>query len=279
MTWFRFFDLFFRSLLQLMGPTPLAATSLVQQLEAKVDPARAGEARPVSACPRASLSGARRALACRLSRRTVPRSGAQHGIPVLQYPVSRRSSPAPSSMRASHERALELRDAGAVVASGTVHAHHEPLMLMVEAYARLAAHEQGSREGAAGQALDAQPEQEQSAASFRWLVTAFRRLLALALVDGIETEYARALIAEFAITAESADIEAWPWPIRIRTLGGFALAVDGAPLRIGAQGAAEAARAAQSSHRAGWKGGERGAAQLSSSGRTPRPTRRRMRLE
>jgi hypothetical protein len=44
MTWFRFFDVFFRALLQLLGPTPLNAASLVQQLGARLDPTRAGEA-------------------------------------------------------------------------------------------------------------------------------------------------------------------------------------------------------------------------------------------
>jgi DNA-binding SARP family transcriptional activator len=59
----------------------------------------------------------------------------------------------------------------------------------------------------------------------------FRRMLALAISDEIEADCARELIAEFGIVPESSDVEHWPWPIRIQTLGGFALSVDGVPVR------------------------------------------------
>lgn len=88
---------------------------------------------------------------------------------------------------------------------------------MVEAYARLVAHQKDRANRLLAEALT-RSRSEQSAASFRWLVTGFRRLLAVALAEGIEPEYARALIAEFAISAESPDIDHWPWPVRIRTL-------------------------------------------------------------
>jgi DNA-binding SARP family transcriptional activator len=229
MTWFRFFDLFFRALLQLLSPTPLSATTLMQQLEAKVDASRAGEV--------AQYQLARVLLYQALGE---PSLAVYHGDLCLE---AARSTASPffnilfQTVVASafvdagqHERALELVGQAQSRAAGTVHAHHEPLMLMVEAYARLAAHEQDRARSLLAQALR-RARAEQSAASFRWLVTGLRRLLAVALVDGIEPEYARALIAEFAITAESPELEEWPWPIRIRTLGGFALAVDGAPLR------------------------------------------------
>ena len=228
MTWFRFFDLFFRSLLELMGPTPVAAASLVQQLEAKLDPARVGEL--------AQYQLARVLLYQALGE---PSLAVYHGEQCLE---AARSTGSPffnvlfPTVIASafvdagqYERALELVMQARSVATGTVHAHHEPLLLMVEAYARLAAHERDHAKALLAEAL-VRSRQAQSGASFRWLVTAFRRLLALALAESIETDYARALIAEFAISAESADVEAWPWPIKIRTLGGFALTVDGAPL-------------------------------------------------
>jgi LuxR family maltose regulon positive regulatory protein len=229
MTWFRFFDLFFRALLQLMGPTPVEATGLMQQLEAKVDPRRAGEA--------AQYQIARVMLYQALGE---PSLAVYHGGLCLE---AARNSGSPffnilfATVVASafvdagqHERALELVTQARLLAAGTVYVHHEPLMLMVEAYARLAAHEEDRARGLLAQALR-RSRDEQSAGSFRWLVTAFRRLLTVALAEGIESEYVRSLIAEFAITAESPDIDAWPWPIRVRTLGGFVLAVDGAPLR------------------------------------------------
>jgi DNA-binding SARP family transcriptional activator len=229
MTWFRFFDLFFRSLLELMGPTPVAATGLVQQLEARVDPTRAGEL--------AQYQLARVLLYQALGE---PSLAVYHGGLCLE--ATRSTACAffnilfPTVIASAFvdagkaERALELVSEAQSLARGTVHAHHEPLMLMVEAYAHLSAGDKDRALTLLTAALR-RGRQEQSGASFRWLVTGFRRLLAEALAEGIEPEYARALIGEFAITAESPDIDAWPWPIRIRTLGGFALAVEGAPLR------------------------------------------------
>jgi DNA-binding SARP family transcriptional activator len=66
---------------------------------------------------------------------------------------------------------------------------------------------------------------------FRWLVVGFRRMLALALSEEIEADCARGLIAEFRIRPESSDFERWPWTVRVHTLGGFALSVDGVPVR------------------------------------------------
>jgi LuxR family transcriptional regulator, maltose regulon positive regulatory protein len=229
MTWFRFFDLFFRALLHLLSPTPLSATTLMQQLEAKVDASRAGEV--------AQYQLARVLLYQALGE---PSLAVYHGGLCLEA-ARHTASPffnilfptviASACVDAGQpERALELVRQAQSLAAGTVHVHHEPLMLMVEAYARFAAHERDRARSLLAEALT-RARAEQSAASFRWLVTGFRRLLTVALVEGIEPEYARALIAELAITAESPDVDAWPWPIRIRTLGGFVLAVDGAPLR------------------------------------------------
>lgn len=229
MTWFRFFDLFFRSLLQLMGPSPLDATRLIQQLEAKVDPTRAGEV--------AQYQLTRVLLYQALGE---PSLAAYHGGLCLEATRSTASTffnilfptvVASALVEAGqHDRALDLLSQSRALCSGTVHGHHEPLILMVEAYARLAAHQTDRARGLLTEAL-MRGKSEQSASSFRWLVTGFRRLLAFALAQSIQPEYARTLISEFAISAESSDIDVWPWPIKIRTLGGFALAVDGAPVR------------------------------------------------
>lgn len=229
MTWFRFFDPFFRALLQLMGPSPLEATGLVQQIEAKVDPTRAGEV--------AQYHLARVLLYQALGE---PSLAVYHGGLCLE--ATRTTASAffnilfPTVVASAFvdagqpERALAMVTRAQALAAGTVHLHHEPLMLMVEAYARLTAHELDRARSLLSEALK-RGRKEQSGASFRWLVTGLRRLLAFALAESIEPEYARALITEFAITAESPDIDDWPWPIRIHTLGGFAVTIEGAPLR------------------------------------------------
>jgi LuxR family transcriptional regulator, maltose regulon positive regulatory protein len=229
MTWFRFFDPFFRSLLALMGPAPIAATSIVQQLEARVDPARAGEVAQYQlarvllyqALAEPSLAVYHGGLCLEATRAT--------GSPFFVILFS--TVVAAACVEAGQPaRALELLAQAQSLAAGTVHAHHEPLMLMAEAYARFAAHEKSRALELLARALTRSRE-EQSGASFRWLVSGFRRLLAVALAEGIEPEYARTLIREFAVTAESADVYPWPWPVRVHTLGGFTLAVEGVALR------------------------------------------------
>jgi len=226
MTWFHFFDLFFRALLQLLGPAPLDAGGLVQQLGGRVDSTRVVEAAQYQlarvlfyqALGEPSLAIYHGELCLDAARKT-----ASPFFNIL-FPTVIASAFVEAGR---HERALELVSEARSLAAGSVHAHHEPLMLMVEAYARLAANEKDRGRILLAQALT-RGRAEQSAASFRWLVVGFRRLLSVALVDEIETGHARALIAEFAITAESQDIDQWPWPVRIRTLGGFELAVAGA---------------------------------------------------
>lgn len=57
-------------------------------------------------------------------------------------------------------------------------------------------------------------------------------LCAQALHDGIEPDYARELVRrQHLVPPETAALrEAWPWPLRIYTLGRFGLVIDGKPL-------------------------------------------------
>lgn len=58
------------------------------------------------------------------------------------------------------------------------------------------------------------------------------RLCAWALEAGIEAEFARTVIADRQLEAEGIEVVAWPWPIRVRTLGRFAIEIDGAALSM-----------------------------------------------
>jgi LuxR family transcriptional regulator, maltose regulon positive regulatory protein len=58
------------------------------------------------------------------------------------------------------------------------------------------------------------------------------RLCTRALEAGIETEYVRATIRSHKLVPPSADVENWPWPVKIFTLGRFALLKDDAPLEF-----------------------------------------------
>lgn len=53
------------------------------------------------------------------------------------------------------------------------------------------------------------------------------RLCAFALAHGIEPDYARRLIRQRCLKSPGVEVECWPWPVKIYTLGRFSLVVDG----------------------------------------------------
>ena len=68
-----------------------------------------------------------------------------------------------------------------------------------------------------------------------WLPRVLASLCVLALEEGIEPDYVRRLIRakQLTLDARTADSLAWPWPIRIQTLGQFLITTDVGPLAFG----------------------------------------------
>ena len=64
-----------------------------------------------------------------------------------------------------------------------------------------------------------------------WRPHVMVRLLSQALQSEIEVVYVNSVIRRRNITPESLDIEIWPWPIKVYTLGRFELLCDDKPLR------------------------------------------------
>ena len=62
---------------------------------------------------------------------------------------------------------------------------------------------------------------------FHWYVNALSELLPVALSQGIEADLAVGIAREFSVLPQPADVEAWPWPIKVYTLGRFDLLIDG----------------------------------------------------
>jgi LuxR family maltose regulon positive regulatory protein len=67
-----------------------------------------------------------------------------------------------------------------------------------------------------------------------WIPAVMARLCARALEAGIEVDYVRDLIQKRGLVPESppVEVEAWPWPIKILTLGQFEVLRDGEPVRF-----------------------------------------------
>jgi len=67
-----------------------------------------------------------------------------------------------------------------------------------------------------------------------WIPTIMAGLCARALDAGIEPDYVRALVQKRGLVPESPPVEAeaWPWRIKILTLGRFEVLLDGEPVRF-----------------------------------------------
>ena len=65
-----------------------------------------------------------------------------------------------------------------------------------------------------------------------WRPTAMARVCALALEAGIESDYLKSLIKGRGLAAEVPPlaVKGWPWPYRVRTLGGFSLLRNDEPM-------------------------------------------------
>jgi LuxR family maltose regulon positive regulatory protein len=63
-----------------------------------------------------------------------------------------------------------------------------------------------------------------------WLPEMMARLCARALEAGIETDYARHIIRRRRLLPPAPEIEYWPWPLKLFTLGNFALLKDDEPI-------------------------------------------------
>lgn len=62
---------------------------------------------------------------------------------------------------------------------------------------------------------------------FRWYQSALAELLPVAIGEHIEADMALSLAKEFSVVPEPLDVEAWPWPVKVYTLGKFELLIDG----------------------------------------------------
>jgi ATP/maltotriose-dependent transcriptional regulator MalT/DNA-binding SARP family transcriptional activator len=67
-----------------------------------------------------------------------------------------------------------------------------------------------------------------------WRDDAMARWCRIALEHSIETDFVRALIRRRGLRPDgpAARLEQWPWPVRVRTLGEFAIELGGEPLRF-----------------------------------------------
>ena len=130
----------------------------------------------------------------------------------------------------SYEEALEHARTYRELTFGIAGQLAEFQALLVEAYVAL--RQTRSRRRASAVAQRAGNRQSGRYRScWGWHPPMMVRLLTEALDRDIGVAYARELIRIHRLVPESQDIEHWPWPIRVYTLGRFEIQLDGMPLR------------------------------------------------
>lgn len=67
----------------------------------------------------------------------------------------------------------------------------------------------------------------------RWYPNALGELIPIALAQGIEVATVHELVRTIGIAPSGTGVDAWPWKIRIRTLGRFEILVDDEPVSFG----------------------------------------------
>lgn len=65
---------------------------------------------------------------------------------------------------------------------------------------------------------------------FSWCLTWASSLSVAALERGVCTENVRRFVRSFRLPAPDHTVTTWPWPVRITTLGGFEISLDGTPV-------------------------------------------------
>lgn len=106
-------------------------------------------------------------------------------------------------------------------------------LLCEEAYARLA---RGEREAALACLAEglAQCAADRARAGYAHRILARKPLLVwTAFEAGIETAFLSRLVRQWHIEPPAHDLPGWPWPIKVRTLGGFEVRVDDEPIAFG----------------------------------------------
>jgi len=130
-------------------------------------------------------------------------------------------------------RALDIITASRRLSSGSYLEVMEAQLLLEEAYVRLVQGDATQARSQLARGLELAARDRTRAAYVHRIVTRKSILLVMALKAGIEVEFVRQLIRQWRIPPPPEELAQWPWPVRIRTLGGFEVLVDDAPIEFG----------------------------------------------
>lgn len=113
-------------------------------------------------------------------------------------------------------------------APGELAAFHASL---IEAHVALSQGDRDAGHRALRRALEI-GERQRYRSWWGWDAAIVAPLVSEAIEHGIHVGYCRDLVTTHRLVPQKPDLEHWPWPVRIRTLGRFEVQVDGKPLRF-----------------------------------------------
>lgn len=130
-------------------------------------------------------------------------------------------------------RALQIVAGARTVARGSYLEVMEAQLLLEEAYIALTLGDADTARARLAQGLRLAAGNRSCAAYAHRIAVRKPVLLSLALQAGIEAGFVRTMIRNWRIPPPADAAAHWPWPIEVRTLGGFELRVDGAAVGFG----------------------------------------------
>lgn len=105
----------------------------------------------------------------------------------------------------------------------------EHICRMVEADFAYAAHDYVAGDAALREGLHLGSRDRYTSFAY-WRCGMMARLCARALEIGVEVEYVHHIIRARTLRAPAPEVENWPWPVKVYTLGRFSLVIDGEPV-------------------------------------------------
>ncbi|HVO88980.1 MAG TPA: BTAD domain-containing putative transcriptional regulator [Casimicrobiaceae bacterium] len=227
--WFGFFDTSLRVTLYLLNNATGKAAALLDQVDARLNEDRPTDVTVFSLarCMLAQLRGEAR-LAAHFAQRCIEASE-RTGAAYLRIFCPAAAAGAFVEVGECERARAVVRDAR-TLAEGTCYEPYDGLLLMVEAYSFLVDGDRPRAHALLERAFG-RARATQSDSYFRMVVLGFRRMLYEALNAGIDVDYARSLIRKFDVAPDAPDTRGWPWPVRLETLGRFAIELDDVPLK------------------------------------------------
>ncbi|HSB99828.1 MAG TPA: BTAD domain-containing putative transcriptional regulator, partial [Burkholderiaceae bacterium] len=131
------------------------------------------------------------------------------------------------------ERALQAIASARAVARGSYMDVLQAQLLLEEAYVALARGDHDSARALVVQGFTMAAADPRRAAYLHRIVARKPQLLAMALRAGVAVDLAREMVRRWRVPPPDDEIAAWPWAVKVRTLGAFEVRVHDAPIAFG----------------------------------------------